>query len=84
MEQTRGNRQAVEAVLNHRHILDLFYRPELKPTRAQVVYLGRLLKEMWAAKLQRDFPGKRFVVSLSEEEIEELLDYQVTFFQERA
>ena len=82
MEQTSGNRQAVEAVMNHRHILDLFRRPELEPTRAQVVYLGRLLKEMWAAKLQRDFPGKRFVVSFSEEDLEDLLDYQVTFFQE--
>jgi hypothetical protein len=83
MQQAGGNRQAVEAVMNHRHIVDLFARPELEPTRAQVVYLGRLLKEMWAAKLRRDFPGKRFVVSFPEEPSENLLDYEVTFFQER-
>ena len=45
MQQTGGNRQAVEAVMNHLHILDLFCRPEAEPTREQVVYLGRLLKE---------------------------------------
>jgi hypothetical protein len=84
MEQTGGNRQAVEAVMNHRHIIDRFCRPELEPTQAQVVYLGRLLKEMWAAKLQRDFPTKRFVVSFPEEKLEDLLDYEVTFFQERS
>lgn len=83
MEQTAGNRQAVEAVMNHRHILDLFCRPELEPTQSQVVYLGRLLKEMWMAKLQRDFPSKRFVVSFPEEPSENLLDYEVTFIQER-
>jgi len=83
MQQTSGNRQAVEAVMNHCHILDLFCGPELNPTREQVVYLGRLLKEMWAAKLQRDFPNKQFVVSFPEAPSDDLLDYEVTFFQER-
>jgi hypothetical protein len=83
MQQTGGNRKAVEAVMNHRHILDLFCRPELQPTLEQVVYFGRLLKEMWAAKLQRDFPDKRFVVSFPEDPSEDLLDYEVTFFQEQ-
>lgn len=81
MKQTGGNRQAVEAVMNHCHILDLFSDPDLNPTREQVVYLGRLLKEMWAAKLQRDFPAKRFLVTFPEEASEDLLDYEVTFFQ---
>src|SRR5688572_18990951 len=44
MEQAGGNRQAVEAVMNHRHIVDLFCRSEPGPFRAQVVYVGRLLK----------------------------------------
>jgi hypothetical protein len=76
MQKTGGNRQATEAVMNHRHILDLFCGSERRPTREQVVYLGRLLKEMWAAKLQRDFPGKRFVVSFQEKPTEDLLDYE--------
>lgn len=77
--QTAGDKRAVEAVLNHRHILDLFQFAQ--PSREQVVYLGRLLREVWAAKLTRDFPGRRFVVSF-EEGCDSLLDFQVYFYQE--
>ncbi len=79
MEQTGGDKRAVEAVLNHRHILDLFAGAQ--PSREQVVYLGRLLREVWAAKLARDFPDRRFVVSFPEEECESLLDFEVSFSQ---
>ncbi len=81
MQQTSGDKRAVEAVLNHRHILDLFSGSQ--SSREQVVYLGRLLREVWATKLARDFPDRRFVVSFPEEPSEDLLDYEVTFFQER-
>ena len=80
LEQTGGDKRAVEAVLNHRHILDLFSGAQ--PTHQQVVYLGRLLREIWAAKLAHDFPNRRFVVSFPEEECEGLLDYEVSFFQD--
>lgn len=80
LKQTNGNKRAVETVLNHRHILDLFAGAQ--PTREQVIYLGRLLREVWAAKLARDFPDRRFVVSFPEEACEGLLDYEVSFFQE--
>lgn len=78
LEQTGGDKRAVEPILNHRHVLDLFSISQ--PSREQVVYLGRLLREMWAAKLARDFPGGRFVVSFSDDGCEELLDYEVSFF----
>ncbi len=74
-----GDKRAVEAVMNHRHIYDLFMGAE--PTREQAVYLGRLLQETWAAKLARDFPGRRFEVSFPEGETGEDPDYQVTFYQ---
>jgi hypothetical protein len=83
MEQTRGDKRSVETVMNHRHILDLFCGPELRPSREQVVYIGRLLKDMWEAKLKCDFPARRFVVSFPEEPCEGLLDYEITFYQER-
>ena len=83
MRQTGGDRRRVEVVMNHRHILDLFGGHDSSPTRSQIVYLGRLLKEMWSAKLQRDFLGKRCVVSFSDEPSEDLLGYEVTFFQGR-
>jgi hypothetical protein len=81
MQHTGGNRQAVEAVMNHWHILDLF--PGSRPAREQVVYFGRLLREVWASKLASEFPHRRFVVSFPEEPFEDFLDYEVTFFTER-
>jgi hypothetical protein len=60
--------------MNHRHILDLF-QPERQPTLEQILYLGRALREMWEAKLRRDFSARRFVVGFEEEGIRDLLDY---------
>src|SRR5258708_4376057 len=56
LKSTKGDRGAVEAVINHTHLIDLFPHQELQPTREQVVQLGNILKEMWQAKLNRDFP----------------------------
>jgi hypothetical protein len=81
MSQTGGDRRAVEAVMNHRHITDIFCGSDNIPTRHQVIYLGRLLREMWRAKLQKDFSEKDFVVSFPEEPSECLLDYEITFYQ---
>jgi hypothetical protein len=83
LKQAGGNKRAVETVMNHLHILDLFCGPNLAPSREQVIYLGRLLKEMWGAKLQHDFPDRFFVVSFPEEPSDDLLSYEVTFFQTR-
>jgi hypothetical protein len=82
MRQAGGNKQAVEEVMNHRHILDLFSPPERQPTREQIVYLGRLLKEMWTTKLHRDFPTRRILISFSDEPCGDLVDYIITFFQD--
>ncbi len=79
MVQTGGDKRAVETVLNHRHILDLF--PGSRPARGQVIYLGRLLREVWAAKLASEFPGRQFVVNFPEEGCEDLLDFVVSFYQ---
>lgn len=81
MEHTGGDRRAVEAVLNHVHVTDLVYRPG-GPSEAQAVYLGRLLKEMWEAKLGREFPGRRFVVCFQEQG-ETSYDFEITFHQDR-
>ena len=83
MEQTGDNRCAVETVMNHRHILDIFPSNEARPSRIQVVYLDRLLAEMWMAKLLKDFPERRFVVSFPESEFDDLLDYEITVYQDQ-
>ncbi|HZF10938.1 MAG TPA: hypothetical protein VFE33_19285 [Thermoanaerobaculia bacterium] len=82
-EHLHGDLQKVERVVNHRHIADLFADPDLDPTRAQLRYLGRVLREIWQVKLDHDFPDRhvRVVFNDTEEDID-LLDYQITFFQD--
>jgi hypothetical protein len=83
MSQTGNDKGAVEAVMNHVHITDIFYNTEPKPTRDMVIYIGRLLKDVWQTKLNHDFPSRRVVVSFPEEPREDLLHYEITLFQER-
>jgi hypothetical protein len=80
---TGGDRQAVEGVINHTHILDLFVRHDSEPTPEQIIWLGRLLKEMRQAKVDRDFLGRRVVVSFPEDAGEDLFGYEITVFQAR-
>ncbi|HUK46455.1 MAG TPA: hypothetical protein VLW06_02640 [Terriglobales bacterium] len=83
MEQTNGDKAAVEAVMNHEHILDIFSNASIKPSQSMVLYVGRLLKDIWDAKLKRDFPARRITVSFPEGPFEDPLQYEVSFFQEQ-
>ena len=82
MEQTGGNKKAVEAVMNHRHLLDLFQDGTQEPTEEAILLLDGVLKDMWSCKLRRAFPNRNIVVSFPVEDIDDLLDYEITFFQE--
>ena len=68
--------------MNHVHISTIFGDPDLKPTREQVIFLGRFLQDVWSSKLKRDFPDRDIQVNFYEEGCEELLDYQITFYSE--
>lgn len=85
MRQTRGNRAAVEHVMNHRHLLDLFSSPvgeaSEKPTPEQLDYLGNILQEVWQVKLSHDFPHRKVTVVFERAAPEDLLSYIVTFYQ---
>jgi hypothetical protein len=80
IEHTQGNKRATEAVMNHRHILDLFPNERTQPSREVTIYLGQLLKDMWQVKLKRDFPDRTIIVEFLEAVGEDLLDYQITFY----
>jgi hypothetical protein len=82
VRHTGGSKRSVEATMNHRHILDLFQGGRENVTRAAILHLGRLLKDMWACKLRRDFPGRHIMVDFSEEYTEDLVDYQITIYHE--
>lgn len=79
LKSTDGDKDHVQAVMNHVHLLDLFHDVKSPPTREQIVHLGRKLKETWGAKLRHDFPNREIVVSFLEEGCADLLDYEVTF-----
>ena len=81
MQQTADNKEAVEKVMNHHHISDFF--PNQEPTTDQIIYFGRLLKEIWQVKLKHDFPTRNVIVEFNEKECDCLQDYEITFFQLR-
>ena len=84
LAQTKGDKKRVEAVMNHQHIVDLFSRSHHEPpTREVVLYVGRLMKDILQAKLNRDFPDRKVTVTFAEDGVGDLVDYQITFFQER-
>jgi len=72
----------IEAVLNHRHLFDLFLS-SAEPSGELVHLFGRLLKDMWTAKLRRDFPDREFIVSFPEEFDPEVDDPEITFYTKR-
>lgn len=49
-------------------------------TREQAVHLGRKRKEMWKAKLKREFPGQKITVLFPEDPSDDLLSYEIMFF----
>jgi len=84
LRRNNGDKTAVEAVMNHQHIVDLFSRSRHeRPTREVILYIGRLMKEMWQTKLDSVFSGRRIRVNFPEDYLDDLLEYQITFFQER-
>ncbi|MEY2536278.1 MAG: hypothetical protein QOG67_18 [Verrucomicrobiota bacterium] len=82
MTTLEGSKARVEAVLNHRHIADLFENTELA-SHDWLINLGRKLKQCWAAKLQLDFPERHFEVQFEERRSPAATDYEITFFQSR-
>jgi hypothetical protein len=86
LAQNNSDRQAVERVMNHVHIVDLFECREegRDPTAEQLVFWGRVLREIWQTKLDRDFPKLNIQVSFLEVGVEELMDYELTVYQAAA
>lgn len=79
LRRAKENKQAAEATANHIHLLHLFATEP--PTRELVLYVGRLLKEIWQVKLNRDFPDRKITVFFPDRDDLELIDYELTFFQ---
>lgn len=67
--------------MNHVHIADMFGDTSTDPTEAQIVCVGRMLKDIWGAKLARDFPGQHITVTFQEQGCEDLREYELTFWR---
>ncbi|MBL8744504.1 MAG: hypothetical protein JNK04_25525 [Myxococcales bacterium] len=81
MDRTGGDRRAVEAVMNHHHLLRLFGDRSSSPSVAQLSHVAGLLSETWLAKLCRDFPARNFRVDTTGLDVADLDDAQITFRQ---
>jgi hypothetical protein len=79
-EATQGNRAAVEAVVNHLHVVDIHGNEPL-PAEAQIRFLGRVLKSIYEVKLKADFPDRSFVVEFNDQPDLDPIEYEVTFYQ---
>ena len=82
--RNEGDEEAAQAFVNHKHVLDLFGRPDARgkaPSQELVIYVGRLLRDIWQAKLGHDFPNRRIIVEFFPERSENLDDYQLTFYE---
>ena len=81
-KQCKGDRRAVEAVMNQLHIEDLHYQGCEDFSSDKAILLGNTLKEMYEAKLVWQFPNYPCRVSFFEpEDKANLSDYELTFWQ---
>jgi hypothetical protein len=80
--QVQGDRRAIEAVLNHVHMIDVHPSVE-ENSESQLIELGRVMRDMLEAKLKWQFPDLRFAVVFDETPSLDPVDYEVTFWQAR-
>lgn len=71
-----------EETINHLHLDGLQYMGCEDISSERLSYLGRILKDIYACKLKRDFPDKTFVVKFDEpEDKQDFTHYILTFYQ---
>jgi hypothetical protein len=81
-QQLPGDRRAIEAVLNHVHMIDVHPSAE-ENSEAQLIELGRVTRDMLEAKLKWQFPELQFEVVFDDTPGLDPVEYEVTFWQVR-
>lgn len=75
--------KSLEKVINHLHIADIQHSACEDIAKDKIVFLGETLKEIYQAKLAWQFPEKPCVVEFYHSENDDLIDYQLTFWQQK-
>jgi len=82
--QCKADKHNVELIMNHLHIADIQYYGCEGMTEERVVYLGRILREIYEAKLRWQFPDCPCEVSFYEpDDRTDLTAFQIIFWQKK-
>jgi hypothetical protein len=83
-QQCKGDKRSVEWVCNHLHIADIQSHGCEDISEDKIVFLGRVLKEIWEAKLRWQFPDRPCeVVFYEPEDRTNLIEFQLSFWQKK-
>lgn len=81
-KQCGDNKWNIECVMNHLHIQDIHDLGDDKLTPEKAEFIGSILKEIYEAKLARDFPDRPCTVKFHRaDDHSDLVGYEITFWQ---
>lgn len=80
-QKLKGDREKIEAMINHVHVYDLFLNSSKEGINPQTYeHIGRTLLKCWSCALRETFPDKHFQFDYATEPEE--YGPTITFFQE--
>lgn len=65
----RGGISAIQAVMNHVHVGDFFYRVGDQVSDMNLQFAARVLAGAWKSRLESEFPKRKFVVKIRCDEV---------------
>jgi len=83
-KQQNGDKKIVEATVNHLHIADIQECGCKDISEDKIIFLGKVLREIWEAKLRWQFPDRPCEFEFYEpKDRTNLLEFQLTFWQKK-
>ena len=80
--QPNATPKGVESVLNHIHLADIHSHDQANLSADKLLFLGRILQQIWQAKLAQEFPERPCTVEFHiPDDPDQLGDYRITFWQ---
>lgn len=82
-QQTDASRKSVEWHMNHLHIADIQIYSCLDASKDKIFLLGKILTEIYLAKLRWQFPDHPWSVEFyTPDDRDDLMEYQISFWQQ--